>query len=135
VAIVGTDARRLAGKRLRVFVENRMGIEGIPSLVRLAEAAPVSYDTLHAWFRGRPPSPGSGGLVAQVLGVTYNDLMEAYEGRPRDGGRYVKDEDLVALVEAAVQRALARGAAEDPRDIRIRRAHAAPQHRRHDDPQ
>jgi hypothetical protein len=135
VTIVGVEERRAAGKRLRAYVEDRMGAEGIASLVQLAESAPVSYDTLHAWFRGRPPSVGAGGNVARVLGVSYNDLMEAYEGRPRNGGRVLSDEALVALVEEAVARALARGAAEDPRDIRIRRAHAAPLHRRHDDPQ
>jgi hypothetical protein len=81
LAIVGTDTRREAGKRLRAFTEDRMAARGIASLVELAELAPVSYDTLHAWFRGRAPTPGAGGRVSQVLGVSYAQMLAAYEGR------------------------------------------------------
>lgn len=135
MAIVGTDTKREAGKRLRAYIQDRMSAVGIDTLVELAETADVAYDTLHAWFRGRPPTPRAGGKVAATLKVAYTDLLAAYEGTTQAGGRFVKDDELVALVEEAVARALARETAEDPRDSRIRRAHAAPLHRRHDDPQ
>jgi hypothetical protein len=135
VAIVGTDAKRLAGKRLKAFVLDRMAVVGIATLVELSAQADIAYDTLHRWFRGLAPAPRAGGKVAATLKVAYTDLLAAYEGTTQAGGRFVKDDELVALVEEAVARALARETAEDPRDIRIRRAHAAPLHRRHDDPQ
>jgi hypothetical protein len=108
VAIVGVDPRREAGKRLRAFVLDRMGVVGIPTLVALAEQADIAYDTLHAWFRGRPPTPRAGGRVSLTLGVTYSELLAAYEGGQPAGGRYVNDAELEALVQAAAEAAVAR---------------------------
>jgi hypothetical protein len=107
VAIVGTDARREAGKRLKAYVLDRMPEAGVGTLVELAERAPVSYDTLHAWFRGRPPDPGAGGRVALVLGVTYSELLATYEGVSADG-RFVRDGELRTLIDAAAEAAVRR---------------------------
>jgi hypothetical protein len=108
VAIVGMDPKREAGRRLKAFVHDRMGVEGIATLVELAERADVAYDTLHAWFRGRPPTPRAGGRAALTLGVTYSELLAAYEGGQPAGGRYVNDAELEALVQAAAEAAVAR---------------------------
>jgi hypothetical protein len=108
LAIVGIDPKREAGKRLKAYVQDRMGMVGIATLVELAERADVAYDTLHAWFRGRPPTPRAGGRVAVTLGVTYSELLAAYEGGQPAGGRYVNDAELEALVQAAAEAAVAR---------------------------
>jgi hypothetical protein len=108
MAIAGTDARRDGGRRLKAFVQDRMGVVGIGTLVALAEEADVSYDTLHAWFRGRPPTPRAGGKVSLALGVTYSDLLAAYEGTTPAGGRFVRDDELEALVQAAAEAAVRR---------------------------
>jgi hypothetical protein len=108
VAIVGIDPKREAGRRLKAYVQDRMGQVGIATLVELSERADVAYDTLHAWFRGRPPTPRAGGRVSLELGVTYSEMLAAYEGRPLASGRYVTDEELQALVEAAAEAAVAR---------------------------
>jgi hypothetical protein len=105
---VGVDPKREAGKRLKLYVQDRMGMVGIATLVALAEEADVAYDTLHAWFRGRPPTARAGGKVALTLGVTYSDLLAAYEGGPPASGRYVNDAELEALIQAAAEAAVAR---------------------------
>lgn len=108
MAIVGTDAKRLAGQRLRGYVQDRMSARGIATLVELAERSDVAYDTLHAWFRGRAPTPRAGGKVALALGVTYSELLAAYEGGTPASGRYVNDQELADLVEAAAEAAVRR---------------------------
>lgn len=108
MAIVGTDAKRQAGQRLKSYMLDRMSARGIDTLVELAEKADVAYDTLHAWFRGRPPTPRAGGRVALTLGVTYSELLAAYEGAEQPGGRFVRDDELQALVEAAAEAAVRR---------------------------
>lgn len=107
MAIDGAESRREAGKRLKRFVLDRMAERGVGTLVQLAEDAPVSYDTLHAWFRGRAPDPGAGGRVALRLGVTYSELLAVYEDVSASG-RYVRDDELRALVEAAAEAAVRR---------------------------
>jgi hypothetical protein len=94
--LVSTDAQRLAGQRLKAFIEDAMAKAGVRSLVELSDRAPVSYDTLHAWFRGRAPTPKPGGRVASVLGLTYSDLLAVYEGEER-GGRFVRDDEIAAI--------------------------------------
>jgi hypothetical protein len=108
LAIVGIDPKREAGRRLKAYVHDRMGAVGIDTLVDLADRADVAYVTLHAWFRGRPPTPRAGGKVALTLGVTYSELLAAYEGGQPAGGRYVNDEELQALIEAAAEAAVLR---------------------------
>jgi hypothetical protein len=108
LAIVGTDAKREAGRSLKSFIQDRMAARDIRTLVELAEVADVAYDTLHAWFRGRPPTPRAGGRVAVALGVTYSDLLAAYEGTEAPQGRFVRDDELEALVEAAAEAAVRR---------------------------
>lgn len=99
--------RKAAGERLKRYMLDRMAEQGVSTLVELADLAPVSYDTLHAWFRGRPPAPGAGGRVAVVLGVTYSELLAAYEGVAAQG-RYVRDDELERLMTAAAEAALRR---------------------------
>lgn len=108
LAIVGTDAKRLSGRQMKAYVLDRMAARGIRTLVELADVADVAYDTLHAWFRGRPPTPRAGGRVALALGVTYSELLAAYEGSEPAGGRYVRDGELEALIEAAAEAAVRR---------------------------
>ena len=72
-----TEGRTGAFRR---FVDERMAAQGISSLVELAETSDVAYDTLHAWFRGRIPTPKTGARVARTLGVTYRELLDAAEG-------------------------------------------------------
>lgn len=97
--------RKVAGARLKSYIQDRMAEKGIPSLRRLSIESPVSYDTLHAWFRGRAPQPGAGGRVAVRLGVTYSELLAAYEGvEPQ--GRYITDERLEDLMRAAAEAAV-----------------------------
>lgn len=108
LAIVGTDAKREAGKRVRTYVLDRIAATGIGSLAALAREADVAYDTLHAWFRGRAPRPDAGGKVAAALGVTYADLLDAYEGTTRPAGRWLSDEELRAVIDAAAEAAVRR---------------------------
>jgi transcriptional regulator with XRE-family HTH domain len=70
-----------AGIRLRRFVDERMAAREVASIIELADTADVGRDTLYAWFRGRnAPTPDPGGKVARVLGVSYRDLLDVYEG-------------------------------------------------------
>lgn len=107
---MANDTRRTAGRRLKEYVLDRMGEGDVATLLQLADEADVDYDTLHAWFRGRAPSPKAGGKVANVLGVTYSELLAAYEGRVvsatiRDDAELRRVIDAAA--EAAVRRVLA----------------------------
>ncbi len=85
-----------AGQRLRRFVDERMAARGVGSIIELADTADIGRDTLYAWFRGREPTPRPGGKVAAILGVSYRELLGAYEGHKETppGG------DQTALVEA-----------------------------------
>ncbi len=68
------------GVRVKRLVLSAMADRHIPSIVRLSELADVGRDTLNAWFRGREPGPDAGGKVADALGLTYRDIMDAYRG-------------------------------------------------------
>lgn len=105
--VIDAQEKKRAGQQLKKYVLDRMAEQGIETLVELSDLAPVSYDRLHAWFRGYPPSPNAGGRVAVVLGVTYSELLAAFEGEePR--GRYVRDDELEALMTAAAEAAIRR---------------------------
>jgi hypothetical protein len=101
VVIASSETRKQGGARLKEYVLDRFPVTGLDSLVQLAEEADVDYDTLHAWFRGRAPSAKAGGRVAERLGVTYSELLAAYEGR--DPMLPVRDDELRRLIEAAVE--------------------------------
>lgn len=54
----------------------------LTSDMQLALRANVHYDTLMNWFGGRTiPRPAELKKVADALGISYGDLMAAYEGR------------------------------------------------------
>jgi hypothetical protein len=105
---IANHEKRAAGGRLKAYVLDRMSARDIHTLVELADVADVAYDTLHAWFRGRAPTPRAGGRVALALGITYSELLAAYEGAEQPGGRFVRDGELEALIDAAAERAVRR---------------------------
>lgn len=72
-----------AGRRLRRYVEERMAAAGYPSYAALYRRARVGRDTFQVWLRGdHAPSHDAGGRLAEALGVTYEDLIRARDGRP-----------------------------------------------------
>lgn len=78
------EDQRRAGQRLQNYVLDLMARSGIPRVDGkdgLAARSGVSRGTIQAWFAGRPPLGATGGRVANVLGVSYMDLLNAREGR------------------------------------------------------
>jgi transcriptional regulator with XRE-family HTH domain len=57
-----------------------MAAMGIASLIELADTADAGRDTLYRWFKGATPSAKPLGRVAGVLGVSYRELMNVFEG-------------------------------------------------------
>lgn len=55
---------------------------GITSDVQLAARSGVSYDTFMNWYGDKTtPRPAEVKRVADTLGISYGDLIAAYEGR------------------------------------------------------
>lgn len=77
-----TDSPRARGQRLRHAIHEARAAAGIDSDNQLALRANVHYDTLMNWYRGATvPRPSSVRQIADVLGVSYGDLLAAYDGR------------------------------------------------------
>ena len=87
------------GTRLRHFIREHMAHQGIDTLMELARQSDVGRDTLQAWFRGRRPTPRAGGKVAATLGVTYYELLKAFDGSSDE----YDPEALVAAFEWAIK--------------------------------
>jgi lambda repressor-like predicted transcriptional regulator len=107
-------------------------------------ATGIARPTLDNWLvKGIQPTPEGMAKMAEALGVDPAMLWLRWLDLPppRDElGRIA--EEIAALrqvlarpIEAEMHRVIPEDVGQDPRDIRIRRAHAAPLHRRHDDPQ
>ena len=90
---------RDSGERLRRFTKEHMARQNIDTLMELARRSDVGRDTLQAWFRGRRPTPQAGGKVAAALGVTYYEMLKAFEGADDE----VDPETLVAAFEWAIE--------------------------------
>jgi transcriptional regulator with XRE-family HTH domain len=114
-----------SGERLRRYVREHMAHENIDTLMELARRSDVGRDTLQAWFRGRRPTPQAGGKVAAALGVTYYELLKAFEGAPDE----FDPETMVAAFEWAIQQVRA---GKVPADVRaeVEKAHADSKRRR-----
>src|ERR1044072_3638008 len=68
--------------QFRAFVDERIAAQGIGSVIELADISDVGRDTLYRWFRREAvPTPRAGGRVARALGVTYRELIDAFDGR------------------------------------------------------
>lgn len=91
----------MVGQRVRQYVRERMAARGIESISALADQADVGRDTLQAWFRGRGITPIAGTKVALELGVTYEDLLTARDGRPAR-----PTDELEAMIERAAAKAV-----------------------------
>jgi transcriptional regulator with XRE-family HTH domain len=88
-----------AGKRLRDYMRTAMSRAEIETVSELARRSEVGRDTLQAWWRGeRQPTPLPGGRVAKVLGVTYAELLAAWDGQPAD----LEPQQLIAAFEWAI---------------------------------
>ena len=71
-----------AGERLKREIHVARARTAITSDSQLAVQAGVHYDTFMNWFGGRTtPRPFEVRKVAEVLGVSYGDLIAAYEGK------------------------------------------------------
>lgn len=64
-----------AGKRLKAFMEPRIG-----AVQPWAERHGIGRDTIYALWRGRQPSPATVSLLADALGVDYDDLLRIRAG-------------------------------------------------------
>lgn len=74
------DAPR-GGQALKTAIHVARARTDITSDMELARRAGVSYDTFMNWFSGRTtPRPHEVKKVGDVLGVSYGDLIAAYEG-------------------------------------------------------
>ena len=72
---------RAAGNRLKQAIHVARARANILYDTDLAVRAGVSYDTLMNWYGGKTVPRGSElRRVGQLLGVSYADLMAAYEG-------------------------------------------------------
>lgn len=111
---------REAGARLRLYLREHMAKQGIETFMDLASRSGVGRDTLQAWARGRRPTPGAGGKVAEVLGTSYYDLLRAFDGVTEEMDpdvvvaalewaiKQVRAGQVPAEVRAAVEKAAAR---------------------------
>lgn len=78
-----TAAPTNGGQALKRAIHAARGAAGITSDVELALRARVSYDTLMNWYSDRTtPRPSAIRQVATALGIPYDTLLAAYEGRP-----------------------------------------------------
>lgn len=72
----------VGGKALKQAIHVARARAEITSDVQLALRSGVSYDTFMNWFGDKTtPRPAEVKRVADVLGVSYGDLIAAYEGR------------------------------------------------------
>ena len=62
---------------MRAFMEPRMG-----AVQPWAERHGIGRDTIYALWRGRQPSPATLKLLAEALGVGYDDLLRIRAGIP-----------------------------------------------------
>lgn len=70
------------GPALKQAIHVARARAGITSDMQLALQSGVHYDTLMNWYGGRTvPRPAEVKRVADTLGVSYGDLLAAYEGR------------------------------------------------------
>jgi hypothetical protein len=70
------------GAALKQAIHVARARAGITSDMQLALQAHVHYDTFMNWYGDRTvPRPAELKKVADVLGISYGDLMGAYEGR------------------------------------------------------
>lgn len=82
---MATATRTGGGKALQRAIHVARARAGYTSDTQLALSAGVSYDTLMNWYGNRTtPRPHEVKKVAVTLGVPYDDLMAAYEGRERE---------------------------------------------------
>lgn len=73
---------RAAGQRMKQAIHVAREKVGITADMDLSIRSGVSYDTFMNWFSGKTtPRPFEVKKVADVLGVSYGDLLAAYEGR------------------------------------------------------
>lgn len=79
----GEDGRdRPAGERLKRAIRAARVQAGFTSDMQLSVRAHVHYDTFMNWFSGKTtPRPAEVKKVAEVLGVSYAELIAVYEGR------------------------------------------------------
>ncbi len=88
------------GKALQRYIEARLGLAGLTSVVALATRAGVRPGTISEWWaKGKEPDLSTLRKVAGGLRVPVADLVSAYEGDS-------VDDVLGALVARAVRREL-----------------------------
>lgn len=81
----GARATLSGGEGLKRAIHVARARAGFTSDMQLSIRAGVSYDTFMNWFGDKTtPRPAEVKKVADVLGVRLDDLMSAWEGRPRE---------------------------------------------------
>lgn len=92
------DQRKIGGAALKEAIHIARARSDITSDSQLALKANVHYDTLMNWYAERTtPRPAELKKVADVLGIRYTDLMDAFEGR--DPQPPSLEEAIVELVD------------------------------------
>ncbi len=94
---------RMAGERLKRYVLTEAAQHDIHSTLQLAEEAGVGRDTLHGWWRGRPPSPAAGEKIARAIGKSYRDLLVARAGEPEPEPMMLGDEDVERIARRTAE--------------------------------
>ena len=97
-------ADKAAGDRLKRAIHVARARANILYDTDLAVRADVSYDTLMNWFAGKTVPRGAElRRVGQTLGVSYADLMAAYEGlEPEPQPLQDAVRDLVSTIRTLV---------------------------------
>lgn len=116
--VLSTEAPPKA-REFKRYVIAAAALRGIYTLDELADQVGVTPASMRNWWAGALPKAETLDRIAKATGLPRSELVEwvHYDGPPPT---------FPTPETAAV--------AEDPRDTRIQRAHAAPRRRRHDDP-
>ena len=73
---------KASGERLKREIHVARARAGIGTDMELAQRAHVHYDTLMNWYSGRTtPRSNAVKAIADVIGVRFTTLLDAYEGR------------------------------------------------------
>lgn len=89
-----------AGERLRAYMEPRIR----DALLPWSERHGIGRDTIYALWRGREPRPETMRRIADALGVSYDELVAAREGRATEGQPATTPEELTKVLIVEHQR-------------------------------
>ena len=93
------------GKALKRAIHVARARTDMTSDMELARRAHVSYDTLMNWYGDKTvPRPHEVKKVGDVLGVSYSDLIAAWEGKdPEPAALVDKIDELVVEIRELVR--------------------------------